>query len=391
MRFLLAACCLAPSAGLVPVSGAPTRPATIMPPAVTFALATLACKYELAREEHARRVRYVWRERQIKEAKGDREAAHEELDLGRPVEGKGPVGRRMVGEWRCMDQGVMLHDLKDLDNLAQRYRVLLAASQVVQRVVDECNELRARATTPDDHSAWQLLVMRVGVAQEKIADLHEQFYELHGTDEELRACKEKRAGRPRNDARARLASLYDPLTASNTDGRLQIHSSLRLNDKTDRAKLGQDSTWLSYKKGQRAPASIREPAHPVLLPSPIDGRTAMHDAAFCGNLAVSSASQARSYAVQMLAGEADEKETPSKLARLREKIADLRRSDELMDRLHAEDLQKLYDRELERQLVADWGRAAKLPWWIRWEVARVHMCATIGGTFGKFGGDKSNL
>ena len=117
----------------------------------------------------------------------------------------------------------------------------------------------------------------------------------------------------------------------------------------------------------------------------------MHDGAFCGNLAVSSASQARSYAVQMLAGEADEKETPSKLARLREKIAELRRSDELMDRLHAEDLQKLYDRELERQLVADWGRAAKRPWWIRWEVARVHMCATIGGTFGKFGGDKSNL
>jgi len=56
----------------------------------------------------------------------------------------------------------MLHDLKDLDNLAQRYRVLLAAAQVVQRVVDECSELRARATTPDDHSAWQLLVMRVG-------------------------------------------------------------------------------------------------------------------------------------------------------------------------------------------------------------------------------------
>ena len=256
-----------------------------MPPAVTFAFATLACKYELAREEHARRVRYVWRERQIKEAKGDREAAHEELDLGRPVEGKGPVGRRMVGEWRCMDQGVMLHDLKDLDNLAQRYRVLLAASQVVQRVVDECNELRARATTPDDHSAWQLLVMRVGVAQEKIADLHEQFYELHGTDEELRACKEKRAGRPRNDARARLASLYDPLTASNTDGRLQIYSSLRLNDKTARAKVGQDSTWLSYKKGQRAPGPLFENRHtPVLLPSPIDGRTAMHDAAFCGNL-----------------------------------------------------------------------------------------------------------
>ena len=83
---------------------------------------------------------------------------------------------------------------------------------------------------------------------------------------------------------ASLASLYDPLTASNTDGRLQIHSSLRLDDKPDRAKLGQDSTWLSYKKGQRAPASIREPARPVLLPSPIDGRTAMHDAALCGNL-----------------------------------------------------------------------------------------------------------
>ena len=79
----------------------------------------------------------------------------------------------MVGEWRRMDQGVMLHDLEDLDNLAQRYRVLLAASQVVQRVVDECNELRTRATTPDDLSAWQLLVMRVGVAQEKIADLNE--------------------------------------------------------------------------------------------------------------------------------------------------------------------------------------------------------------------------
>ena len=257
-----------------------------MPPAVTRALATLASKYELVREEHARRVRYVSRERQIREAKGDKEAAEEELDLGRPVEGKGPVGRRMVGEWRCMNQGVMLHDLKDLDNLAQRYRVLLAASQVVQRLVDECNELRARATTPDDHSAWQLLVMRVGVAQEKIADLNEQFYELHGTEEELCTCKEERAGRPRNNARARLASLYDPLSASNTDGRLQIHSSLRLNDKTDRAKLGQDSTWLSSKtkKGQRAPASIREPAHPVLLPSPIDGRTAMHDAAFCGNL-----------------------------------------------------------------------------------------------------------
>merc|ERR1712166_1522625 len=85
---------------------------------------------------------------------------------------------------------------------------------------------------------------------------------------ELCTCKEERAGRPRNDARARLASLYDPLSASNTDGRLQIHSSLRLNDKTDRAKLGQDSTWLSSKtkKGQRAPASIREPAHPGLLP-----------------------------------------------------------------------------------------------------------------------------
>ena len=147
-------------------------------------------KYELVREEHARRTRYVSRERQIKEAKGDREAAEAELDLGRPVEGKGPVGRRMVGEWRCMDQGVMLHDLKDLDNLAQRYRVLLAASQVVQRVVDECNELRARATTPDDHSAWQLLVMRVGVAQEKLADLDEQFYELHGTEEERREHRE---------------------------------------------------------------------------------------------------------------------------------------------------------------------------------------------------------
>ena len=114
------------------------RPSIITPPAVTNALATLASKYELLREEHARRIRYHSRERQIKEAKGDKEAAEEELDLGRPVEGKGPVGRRMVGEWRRMDQGVMLHDLEDLDNLAQRYRVLLAASQVVQRVVDEC-------------------------------------------------------------------------------------------------------------------------------------------------------------------------------------------------------------------------------------------------------------
>ena len=95
----------------------------------------------------------------MKEAKDDRKAAEEELDLGRPVEGKGPVGRRMVGEWRRVDQGVMLHDLKDLDDLAGRYRVLLAATQVVQRVFDECSELRARATTPDDHSAWQLLVI----------------------------------------------------------------------------------------------------------------------------------------------------------------------------------------------------------------------------------------
>ena len=62
----------------------------------------MASKYELVREEHARRIRHVSRERQIKEAKGDWEAAEEELDLGRPVEGKGPVGRRMVGAWRCM-------------------------------------------------------------------------------------------------------------------------------------------------------------------------------------------------------------------------------------------------------------------------------------------------
>ena len=54
----------------------------------------------------------------MKEAKADMEAAKQDLDLGKPVEGKGPVGRRMVGEWRRMDQGVMLHDLKDLDDLA---------------------------------------------------------------------------------------------------------------------------------------------------------------------------------------------------------------------------------------------------------------------------------
>ena len=182
----------------------------------------------------------------MKEAKADMEAAKQQLDLGKPVEGKGPVGRRMVGEWRRMDQGVMLHDLKDLDDLAGRYRVLLAAAQVVQRVLDECSELRARATTPDDHSAWQLLNMRVGVTQEKLADLYEQYLEMHGTEEELCTCKEERAGRPRKDARARLDSWYDPLTASNTDGRLKVHSSLRLDDKPFRAKLCQ------VEKGQRA-------------------------------------------------------------------------------------------------------------------------------------------
>lgn len=251
-----------------------------MPPAVTSALATLASKYELVREEHTRHIRYVSRERQMKEAKADMEAAKQDLDLGKPVEGKGPVGRRMVGEWRRVDQGVMLHDLKDLDDLAGRYRVLLAATQVVQRVFDECSELRARATTPDDHGAWQLLEMRVGVAQEKLADLYEQYLEMHGTEEELCTCKEERAGRPRKDARARLDSWYDPLTASNTDGRLKVHSSLRLDDKPFRAKLCQ------VEKGQRAWPSRRELAETVLLPNHITGRTAMHNAAFSGDLEI---------------------------------------------------------------------------------------------------------
>ena len=138
LRVLLCVALCSTTAGLVPPFGLPqrsapppggaarpsiiiARPSIITPPAVTNALATLASKYELLREEHARRIQYHSRERQIKEAKGDKEAAEEELDLGRPVEGKGPVGRRMVGEWRRMDQGVMLHDLEDLDNLAQRY------------------------------------------------------------------------------------------------------------------------------------------------------------------------------------------------------------------------------------------------------------------------------
>ena len=83
-----------------------------------------------------------------------------------------------------------LHDLENLDGPAACTRVLCAATQSMERMYHECNQLREQAATPNEHIEHRFLAMRAGEAAEKLFDLFEQYRELHGTEEQLLAYKE---------------------------------------------------------------------------------------------------------------------------------------------------------------------------------------------------------
>jgi hypothetical protein len=90
----------------------------------------------------------------------------------------------MIRDWRAMEMQVLaLHDLEDLDGRAERLRVLRTASLSMLREYRECEQ----AATPNKQ------IQRADEAAGKLCDLIEQYYELHGTEEQLLNYKEYRA------------------------------------------------------------------------------------------------------------------------------------------------------------------------------------------------------
>lgn len=97
---------------------------------------------------------------------------------------EGHVACRMIRDWRAMEiQVLALHDLEDLDGRAERLRVLRTASLSMLREYRECEQ----AATPNKQ------IQRADEAAGKLCDLIEQYYELHGTEEQLLNYKEYRA------------------------------------------------------------------------------------------------------------------------------------------------------------------------------------------------------
>ena len=53
-----------------------------------------------------------------------------------------------------------MHDLENLDGPAECTRVLCAATQSMERMYHECNQLREQAATPNEHIEHRFLAMR---------------------------------------------------------------------------------------------------------------------------------------------------------------------------------------------------------------------------------------